>query len=724
MAEGNIIQKIIRLILDRNSANEVEKGTKETTGKIDAAWKETAKKVAGYLGVAFLVKKVVDFGKAAVEEAMNSQAAWSDLAGTIDANGESFDKLEPKIRAMGDAFQDAFAIDDDAFAGALSRVITLTGDVTASTQNMGLVANVAAKFFNGELEPAANLVAKAMNGNVAALQKMGIHAENAQQALEILASRSMGAAEKRANTFAGQLASVNNLWGDFLKDVGNVIIQSEGASTAFNAIRAAIQVMTEWVGRNRESIALWVTRGINFAIDAADVFYRALVGMTKLIAGGLQTSFGLLGKALAFSTKGWVGVMNAASLFLEAIGAKETSDKLDNMAGSLLNQADALDKWADAAIKAGSDKVFSGIERLATKAFTSDQFKPGAQGKKPGADIPVLPPALGKNAELSDVEKAFAKFDETLSRAKATITGTGAELQFLQVQAKALETIMDDLGKAGVKPTDEWMKFFAASLREVNGQIEEAKKLETLKQDFADFATATEAANLTMDKNATNLQRMGAEADRLKSAIQKLIADGIDPHDEKLKGMVDRLHEVQEAIDSETQAMQFQQQVAGELAQALFASFGGGLGPYARMKAKQNYLEATENGIRAVLAALTGFGALHAGKYAAAAAQHAALGAAWSALAASVGGGGGGGGAAGGGSAGSPAGSSIGTARQASSSQTTKYKAPEPITEIHFVGPGFDALNPQVQKVVIGAQQQAIERVGANANIRVIRRNS
>lgn len=724
MADENVIKKILRMVLDRNSADETQKGAEGVAAKVDEAWKGAAKKIAGYLGVAFLTKKIIDFGKAAVEEAMASQAAWSDLAGAIEANGESFDELEGKLRATGDAFQAAFGIDDDAFATALSRMVSLTGDVSASTQNMGLVANVAARFFNGELEPAANLVAKAMNGNVAALQKMGIQAKDAQSALEILAQRSMGAAEKRAATFAGQMQSLNNEWGDFLKDVGNAIIESEGAGEAMSALRAAVQVLTQWVERNREAIATWVTRGVRFAIDAADVLYRAIRGVAEILAGGLQTSLGLAGKAIAMSARGWVGLANAASVFLESIGAKETSDKLDNMAGSLLAQANALDKWADAAIKAGSDKVFLGIERLSTKAFSSDSFK-AQPGAAPKATVPVLPPAVGKNAELTDVEKAFQKFDQAITAAKSSIDGTSSSVEFLQAQAAALKTIMDDLTKAGVQPTDEWMKFFSASLKEVNAQIEEAKKIATLAQDFEDFANATTAAELTTSQFATNLERLQAEAGRLQSAINKLIADGIDKHDKRLVKLVARLGEVQEAIQGETAAMQFQQQVAGELAQALFASFGGGLGPYAKMKAKQNYLEATENGIRAVLAALTGFGALHAGKYAAAAAQHAALGAAWSALAATVGGGGGGGGGAATPSGGaSSAGSDLSNARSSNSSATSRAQQPTPVTEIHFVGPGFDALEPRVQKVVYGAMQEAIERQGENARVRVIRSNS
>ncbi len=722
MAEENVLQKIIRLILDKTAAKETEDQSKTVTEKIDAQWKSIAKNIAGYLGVAFLTKKILDFGKASVEEAMNSEAAWSDLAGTIDATGASFDGLEESLRATADAFQDATIHDDDAFATSLSRVISLTGDVQASTNNMGLIANVAAKFFKGDLAPATDLVAKAMNGNTAALGKMGIQAKSAQEALDILATRSMGAAEKQAGTFAGKVAQLGNAWGDFKKGVGEAIIQSDGASSAFDVLRAAVETLSNWVDQNKKAIGEWVTKGVKFAIDAADVLYRAIVGVARILTGGFQTSLGIAAKglglltnAIAFSVEGW-------SKLLTLMGAEETGKDLEAFSAKIYESADAITAWADAAIKAGSEQVAKGIDTLSNRAFSSGDFD-GKTGKAKTAKLNVPAPMVGMNAELSDAQKAWEKFDAAIDKAKGTISGTGAEIKYLEAQASALSTLMDDLTKAGVKPADESMKFLKDSLRQVNGEIEEAKRLETLNQDLKDFADNATAAELTANPFATNLQRLTSESSRLTSEIQKLISDGMDPLDEAMVTRVERLKEVQELINAETEAMQFQQQVAGELAQALFASFGGGLGPYARMKAKQNYLEATESGIRAVLAALTGFGALHAGKYAAAAAQHAALGAAWSALAASVGGGGGGGGAPTAGGGGSPGGG-LASARSSSSTQATKYKAPEPITEIHFVGPGFDALNPKVQKVVIGAQQQAIERVGANANIRVIRSNS
>ncbi len=665
---------------------------------------------------------MVDFGKAAVDAARDSEDAWSDLAGSIEAAGINFDKMEASVRAAADAFQASTIHDDDAYAVGLSRLITLTGDVSASTNNMGLVADVAAKFYKGDLAPATDLVAKAMNGNVTALQKMGIHAQGAQQALEILASRSMGAAEKKAGTFTGQLAQLSNQWDDVLKDLGNTIIQSEGASSALDFVRYVVGKLGEFFDDNKKTIQEWVTKGVNFAIDAADVLYRALVGMATFLGGGFQTSLGLAAKGLALVTTGYVNIAEAASTFLEAIGQKELSDKIDVQAGALLSHANAIDKWADAAIKAGSQKVMHGIDILSTPIFSSADFAKG-KSRKPIPTLAVAPPQISKNAELSDAEKAWKKFDDAISQAKSTISGTGAEVKYLEAQIEAVTSLMKDLETAGVKPTDDSIKFLGASVRQLNAELEAAKKSFAQSEDWRAFNDETRAAQMTAEAFGSTLHDLQGEGKRLENVIKNLIADGIDPHDEALQKLIARLKEVQDAIDSETASMQFQQQVAGDLAQALFASFGGGLGPYARMKAKQNYLEATEDGIRAVLAALTGFGALHAGKYAAAAAQHAALGAAWSALASSVGGPSGSAPAVASAPAGGNPGSPLATARSSSGSASRNAAQPTPVTEIHFVGPGFDAVNPQVQKVVRGAEQEAIERAG-NVRVRVVRSNS
>lgn len=715
---SNIIQKIIKLILDKKSAEDAENQTKETTGKIDAAWKEMATKVAGYLGLAFLTKKVVEFGRECIDQATASQDAWSELEGSVDAVGGSFDKLESKLRLQADAFQAATIHDDDAYAVSLGRLVSLTGDVAASTNNMGFVANVAAKFFKGDLAPATDLVGKVMNGNTAILGRMGIQVKSVQEGLEVLASRSMGAAEKRAATFTGQIAQLRNGFDDFKKGIGEALIQSDGAASGLDVLRAVVQKLNEWIGRNKETISQWVTKGINFAIDAADVLFRAVHGMATLLAGGFQAGIGVAAKGLAILARGYVTATNAASAFLDLIGADEKSEALDQHAGAILAQANAIDAWADAAIKAGSDKVMKGVNILGTPVFSSKDFAKGGPRASAGpAKLDFQTPVAGMNADLTDAEKAWQKFDEAIAHAKATVSGANAELDFLAAQAAAIEELMKGLTTA-TGGSDEALGFLASSLKGVNAQIEEAKKLEVLRQTLEDFDREAMAAAATADPFATRLQKLSSEADRLRGEIQKLISAGMDPLDKSLVARIDRLGQVNEAIKAETASMQFQQQVAADLAQALFASFGSGLGPYARMKSKQLYLEATEAGIRSLLSAIFGNPA-GAAANAGAALKFAALGAAWSALA-SVNGGGGGGAAPPTSSTGTNPGSSLGSSRASSSSSSRNAAQPTPITEIHFVGPGFTALNPEVQKVVRGAEREAIERAG-NVRVRVVR---
>jgi hypothetical protein len=102
-----------------------------------------------------------------------------------------------------------------------------------------------------------------------------------------------------------------------------------------------------------------------------------------------------------------------------------------------------------------------------------------------------------------------------------------------------------------------------------------------------------------------------------------------------------------------------------------------------------------------------------AGAHFAAAGKYTAIAAAWSALAGATGGFAGGGGGVGGG-AGSP--------RDTGGAASERAEVPGAEVHIHFVGPGFNALNPEVQRVVMGSIQEATELYGPNTNVKIHRR--
>lgn len=789
----NIIKRIIQLVLDKESAKKTQDEANAVAEGIDKAWKNMAAKVAGYLGAAFLVDRVVALGKASVKQASDSDAAWKELKNTIDNTGESFDALESKLRATADAFQDSTIHDDDAFAQELSHVISLTDDVSASLNNMGLVADVAAKFFKGDLAAAGTLVAKVMNGNINALQRMGIHVKSAQEGLEVLATRSFGAAASEASTFDGQLKQMDNTWNDILKDLGHAIIQSDGATDSFSVLKAALQVLGEWVQNNQKAISQWVTSGVKFAIDAADVFIRAVTGMASILSGGFMSAIGLASVGIGKLIEGWGDLREIEDNIREKLGQDVT--KRREATKAIKDQAQALIDWGKTKFDSGADRIAAGIDRLSNKLFSSDQFanapkqivkpqdrvKPQVgknvvtdaseevrkaieQFNKDALSAANMQKILGKNfdATAADIERTTKLLNVLASNgidpASVGFADLSDHLVTLTTQTKPLEdankalakslatdvalgaiqagSALDQLKKqqddvlasiktlidAGFDPNSKVIKDLTDRYNGLTQAIDDASKIQNLAEVYKALGDEIRG-NLfmaTLD-GATSIDRMRIEQQALEKAIQSMIAKGIKPEDKALQDLVTRYKHVTEAIKEQTTVMQLQAAAADFLADALGTAMQGGLHEAAVQKAKQNAIEAAEMLVRAGAFAL--FGDFpQASAALVLAGQFAGLAAAWGVLAAGThGSSNGGAGAAipSAGGAGSTAGTDLSSSRAAASDSASRSEQPSAEVSIYLVGPGFHAMNPAVQRVVWGAQQQAAELYGPNARIRV-----
>lgn len=792
----NAIKRLIQLVLDRGAAHKAQKDIEGTlsgaASKTENAWKAVATRIAGYLGAAFLIKKVVDFGRAAVDEATKADAAWTQLRGTIDAAGGSFKDLETDLKSTAEAFQAATIHDDDEFASGLARMVTLTGDVGASMNNMGLVANVAAQFFNGELEPAIGLVSKAMNGNIVMLQRMGIHATSAQNALEILAQRSMGAAEREAGTFSGQMKQLNNLWNDFLKALGQSLIQSGGATSALSVLRSVVEKLTDWVLRNRDAISEWVTKGINFAIDATDVLLRAVLAVGGLLGGAFISSVGLAAQALAKLAKAYAISANAGDSFWRMLGRNTEKDEERN--ARIIEQAEAIDEWGKAVEGAGKRGAEFGKEMLlGAPLFSSKSFQgPPAVGKLPGGTLKPTTAAGTASDDQKEIQKAMEEFERSGQRIAVmekvlgrSFDSVGAEIdrttKLLEVMSErgvnpanedfqALQRwltsltdasepanrVLQDLSKtlqnnltAGlasgadtteilknnqqalikaitemgslVDETDPRLANLKERLRSVNKEMEDGVPRTNEFKDVLDDLARTLDTDLQMAalNGADALEMMRIEQQALARAISALMIKQVDQLDPRMVRLRQRYEEVTKAIIEQTRAMEIQSLVADDLASAVGIAMSAGIHEAAVQKSKQNKLEAIEMGIRAAAFAI--FGNLPAaGKALELAGLHAGLALAWGALAASTPGvSNAGGSVAASVSAASSGSQDLSGARQSSSRATASTVPMGAEVSIYLIGEGWSALNPAVQKVVRGAQQEAAERYGPNARIHI-----
>lgn len=154
--------------------------------------------------------------------------------------------------------------------------------------------------------------------------------------------------------------------------------------------------------------------------------------------------------------------------------------------------------------------------------------------------------------------------------------------------------------------------------------------------------------------------------------------------------------------------------IAGDTAGTIVAGIlGGNFSELATWKAKQNAIMAAEQLAMGLVASTNPITAPKAAAHYAAAGQFAAVSAAWGALAGVTGGFSGGGG--GGGAAGSP--------RDVGGGPSEAGGPPGAEIHVHFVGPGFNALNPEVQRVVYGSIREAERNYGPNATVKIHRRS-
>jgi hypothetical protein len=215
---------MLRVKLDKASAQQTEK---ELTGSFDRIG-VSAKKLAGLVAAAFSGAVMLRFAQVSVQAAIEAERVWNRLSGTLASVNIEFAKVETRVRAGARAMREAAGIGDDEYAGTLGRLVSLTGDFNLAMTNMGLVADVAARYFGGDLAPAVDLVAKALNGQTRSLREVGIVTKDVNEGLRILRERSAGAASNEMRSLDGRLRLLKDSLAEVREEFGFLILRVFG----------------------------------------------------------------------------------------------------------------------------------------------------------------------------------------------------------------------------------------------------------------------------------------------------------------------------------------------------------------------------------------------------------------------------------------------------------------------------------------------------------------
>jgi hypothetical protein len=703
MADLSPLRKVLQFVFDRRSAQQTEAEAKRSLGRVDDGLnrlKATALKLGAALGIALGVRALLNWGRESARMAREPELAWTRLQGAVDNAGESFREREQELRALAGAFQEATIYDDDAFATGLGRMISISGDVGASIANMGLAANVAAQFFDGQLEPAIDLVAKVSTGYTRQLKALGMEADSAQEGLDLLAERSMGAASREARTQTGVLKALSETYGNFREAVGAAISGGEETASVLDVVRGVIIALTGWVERNSDAIRFWVGGSLKIAAETIGALYAHVAALKDLFMGSFTLALGTVIRGVNLLATSFALVVEAGGKAAKFLGMEGAGQKMEAFGRRIRENTRAIDEWAAAGQRAGFDQL--------TNAFSRPLF-PSLPKPGPRPELPPPRPRASRNQtgnddedaagtdKLTEAEKALAKAREEAARiteaARTPMEVYSDTVNMLAEHLNAGRITQDTFNRAVLKAGEEFERATSTPIDEALAR--HAKGLQS---------NATMAAVLGSEYSA-----LEAEERLLLGTMQALADAGVDPLDARMASLASRLSEVQEGLRRTAEEARITGAVAEAVGDVVGAAFGSGIGELAKAKARQNAILAAEHLAHAAAAALGFVTAPLAGGHLAAAGKYAAVSAAWAAFGGAVGGGGGG-------SVPASGGRDVG----GRASETSQVAGEE--IHIHFVGPGFDITNPEVQQITYGAVEKYKRRAGPNAKVYTHRR--
>ena len=205
-----------------------DKGTKSFSSSIAKYSKAMAKSfaLAGVAAGAYALKLGVDGVKAAVADELSQKKLATALENTTGATDAQIKATEEYIKRQ----QIQFGIADTKLRPALANLARATGSITEAQRLNNIAIDISAAT-GRDLEGVSLALGKAYGGNFTALKKLGIPLdENIVKTKDFdgltkqLTDTFGGSAKANTETYAGQLAILQERFGEIQEDIGAKLI--------------------------------------------------------------------------------------------------------------------------------------------------------------------------------------------------------------------------------------------------------------------------------------------------------------------------------------------------------------------------------------------------------------------------------------------------------------------------------------------------------------------
>jgi hypothetical protein len=375
---------------------------------------------------------LTDAIKDSITAANEAEHAHAQVTAALRAQGQATPRVIDAYGQYATALQKTTTYQDDALEGAEALLVTV-GNVMPKDMNRALeaVTNLAAGM-NIDLTSAAQNVAKAAEGNVGSLRKMGVEVDASKvkaqgfgAVLDAINDKFAGQAAAIAGTYEGRLTQLANTWNNVQESVGRAITTNQTVLDLLDAINGTIDTNTKELNQN-----IAVNQAISEAVILSVRAFAELAHAIDLVqTGGSGFMITLRNMGASLGNIGIAALEAGKSLVFLTGGGPSATKRYDEMIRPLRDAVAELGQRNEATtersvtlgmafdeIRGRADALAKQLEntRGQTRQLTEAL---GGVGNPPGGGL------SGTLDALSEHDKLFGL--DLINRAKALVAALG-----------------------------------------------------------------------------------------------------------------------------------------------------------------------------------------------------------------------------------------------------------------------------------------------------------
>ena len=553
------VNVVLKSVWDNKGLSSAEKafdGLGKSIGKIGAG-----------IAAAFSVNALLDFAKAAAEDAKSAALLESQLKNTVGASDELVASVEESIKQM----QLSSAVADDQLRPAMAQLVRTTGDAAQAQRLLQIALDVSAAT-GRDLNAVSIALSRAYNGQTASLSRLGIKAEEGVNIFDQLEKQFAGAAETAARNDPFQRLTV--IFGELQEQIGAMFLPylndiadyfaSADFQTAFTKMGTSIGEAMKAI--DRLFIQISGSNALTFFINLVDA---AAVGLAQIafVAGDAASTLGKIftgdfaGAGKAFST-----FLTRYNKFVQDIYKRqdEATARAKSTGTSIFTGAIPTLPGAGGARGSRGPSAFEQVQKI-IKDAQKKLAEASTRYNEAIAKANAAYSATIREAEKtysSALAEATAERDRSLADALADHTKNIANIQrdFAQRQADIIQQSIDRL-------RDAYQSAVRINVADLFGTEEVAKSVDTLVQTLRDRLTASR----TLVSNAAQLASQGFS----QTFIEQIVGAGLTTGNELSKAILEATPETQRELQSLFGALETESETGMDsLARTMFEKTG------------------------------------------------------------------------------------------------------------------------------------------------------